>query len=66
MAGANHLKQFYRVDEVAEHFAIWVRTVYRLIDEGDLKRTNIRECLRIPLWEIDRYEEKLRADMEKF
>jgi len=27
-------KQYYRVDEVAEYFAISVRTVYRLIDEG--------------------------------
>jgi excisionase family DNA binding protein len=34
-------KQYYRVDEVADYFAISVRTVYRLIDERDLKRTKI-------------------------
>ena len=44
-------KQYYRVDEVAEYFAISVRTVYRLIDEGELRRTKIRGCLRIPVWE---------------
>jgi excisionase family DNA binding protein len=51
-------KQYYRVDEVAESFAISVRTVYHLIDEGDLKRTKIRGCLRIPVWEIQRYEKE--------
>ena len=59
-------KQYYRVDEVADYFAISVRTVYRLIDEGDLKRTKIRGCLRIPLDEITRYEGKLREEMEAF
>jgi len=57
-------KQYYRVDEVAEYFAISVRTVYRLIDEGDLKRTKIRGCLRIPVWEIERYEKNLEREME--
>jgi len=56
-------KQYYRVDEVAEYFAISVRTVYRLIDEGDLKRTKIRGCLRIPVWEIERYEKELEKEM---
>jgi excisionase family DNA binding protein len=56
-------KQYYRVDEVAEYFAISVRTVYRLIDEGDLKRTKIRGCLRIPVWEIERYENELKREM---
>jgi len=28
----NPLKQYLRVDEVADYFAISVRTVYRLID----------------------------------
>ncbi|MBN1227951.1 MAG: helix-turn-helix domain-containing protein [Deltaproteobacteria bacterium] len=47
-------KNYYRVDEVAEYFSISVRTVYRLIDEGDLKRTKIRGCLRVPAGEIER------------
>ncbi|RJR46269.1 MAG: DNA-binding protein [Desulfobacteraceae bacterium] len=64
MAGANHLKQYYRVDEVAEYFAISVRTVYRLIDEGELKRTKIRGCLRVPRPEIERYEKELEKEME--
>jgi len=60
-----HLKQYYRVDEVAEYFSISVRTVYRLIDEGELRRTKIRGCLRIPVWEIERYEKELEKQMLK-
>ncbi|RLB88491.1 MAG: DNA-binding protein [Deltaproteobacteria bacterium] len=48
-------KQYYRVDELAEYFAISVKTVYLLIDKGELRRTKIRVCLRIPVWEIERY-----------
>ncbi|MBW2023608.1 MAG: helix-turn-helix domain-containing protein [Deltaproteobacteria bacterium] len=38
----NTLKRYYRVDEVAEYFSISVRTVYRLIEEGELSRVKIR------------------------
>jgi excisionase family DNA binding protein len=58
-------KQYYRVDEVAEYFSISVRTVYRLIDEGGLKRTKIRGCLRIPVWEIERYQKELEKQMSE-
>jgi len=50
---------------MAGHFAISVRTVYRLIDEGDLKRTKIRGCLRIPAREIERYEKELEREMDE-
>jgi excisionase family DNA binding protein len=50
---------------VAEYFAISVRTVYRLIDEGALKRTKIRSCLRIPVWEIERYEKELEREVDE-
>ncbi len=59
------LKQYYRVDDVADYFAISVRTVYRLIDEGYLKRTKIRGCLRIPVWEIERYEKELEKHLNE-
>jgi excisionase family DNA binding protein len=65
MTRSNPLKQYLRVDEVADYFAISVRTVYRLIDEGDLKRTKIRGCLRVPVWEIERYEKELEREMEE-
>jgi len=52
------------VDEVAEYFSISVRTVYRLIEEGELSRVKIRGCLRIPLGEINRYEGKLKKEMQ--
>lgn len=63
MTKPNPLKQYLRVDEVADYFAISVRTVYRLIDEGELKRTKIRGCLRVPVWEIERYEKELEKHM---
>ena len=59
------LKRYYRVDEVAEYFSISVRTVYRLIEEGELSRVKIRGCLRIPLGEINRYEGKLKKEMDQ-
>ncbi len=65
MTKPNPLKQYLRVDEVADYFAISVRTVYRLIEEGDLKRTKIRGCLRVPVWEIERYEKELEREMEE-
>ena len=58
------MKQYLRVDEVAEYFSISVRTVYRLIDEGELKRTKIMGCLRVPVWEIERYEKELEKQTE--
>jgi excisionase family DNA binding protein len=58
------IKQYFRVDEVADYFSISVRTVYRLIDEGELKRTKIRGCLRVPLWEIERYAKELEKQTE--
>lgn len=58
------IKQYFRVDEVADYFSISVRTVYRLIDEGELKRTKIRGCLRVPVWEIERYEKELEKQTE--
>jgi excisionase family DNA binding protein len=58
------IKQYFRVDEVADYFSISVRTVYRLIDEGELKRTKIRGCLRVPLWEIERYQQELEKQTE--
>ena len=56
-------KQYFRVDEVADYFNVSVRTIYRLIEEGELARVKIRGCLRIPIWEIERYKEKLEKQM---
>jgi excisionase family DNA binding protein len=53
------LKRYYRVDEVAAYFSIGVRTVYRLLDEGDLQGCRIRGCVRVSAEEIQRYEEML-------
>ena len=50
------MKRFYRVDEVAVYFAISARTVYRLLDMGDLQATRIRGCLRVSSEELKRFE----------
>jgi excisionase family DNA binding protein len=50
------------VDEVAVNFAISVRTVYRLLDEGDLQATRIRGCLLVSAEEIQRFEEKIAKE----
>ena len=56
------LKRFYRVDEVAVYFAISARTVYRLLDMGDLQATRIRGCLRVSSAEVQRFEALLATD----
>ena len=58
------LKRFYRVDEVAAYFAISARTVYRLLDMGDLQATRIRGCRRVSLDEMKRFEALLARDGE--
>lgn len=59
------LKRYYRLDEVAAYFAISMRTVYRLLDEGDLQATHIRKCLRVSAEEIRRFEESLEEETEQ-
>ena len=53
------LKRYFRIDEVAVYFAISARTVYRLLDEGDLQASRIRGCVRVSAEEIRRFEEIL-------
>lgn len=40
-----------------------MRTVCRLIDEGELRRTKIRGPLRIPVLEIEKHEKELKKEM---
>jgi excisionase family DNA binding protein len=47
------------LDEVAVYFGISERTVYRLLDDGDLHPTRIRRCLRVSEEEIRRFEVRL-------
>jgi len=56
------LKHYFRLDEVAVYFAISARTVYRLLDEGNLQTTRIRGCVRISAEEIRRFEERLAEE----
>jgi excisionase family DNA binding protein len=58
----NSLKRYFRVDEVAVYFSISERTVYRLIEAGDLKFIKLRDCVRISMEEIKKLEERLSND----
>jgi excisionase family DNA binding protein len=53
---------YFRIDEVAVYFAISARTVYRLLDEGDLQAARIRGCVRVSSEELKRFEESLWLD----
>jgi len=55
-------KRYYRVDEVAIYFSVSDRTIYRLIDMGDLKGVRWRGCIRISTEEIREFEERRRDD----
>ena len=55
-------KRYYRVDEVAIYFSVSDRTIYRLIDMGDLKVVRLRGCIRISTEEIREFEERRRDD----
>ncbi len=55
-------KRYYRVDEVAVYFSVSDRTIYRLIDMGDLKAIRLRGCIRVPAEEIMEFEERARDD----
>ena len=51
-------KRYYRVDEVAHYFSVSDRTIYRLIDTGDIKAIRLRDCIRVSAEEIRELEEK--------
>lgn len=57
-------RRYYRVDEVARYFGVSDRTIYRLIDMGDLKAIRLRDCLRIPVEEIPEFEARRRDDFQ--
>jgi excisionase family DNA binding protein len=60
-----HLKRYWRIDEVAGYFAVSERTIYRLVDDGDLQAIRIWSCRRVSQEEIRRFEERL-AEQEPF
>jgi len=53
------------VAEVAAYFAVSRRTIYRLIEEGDLTTVHIRGCVRIAAEVLAGYEARLAAEAEQ-
>lgn len=56
------LKRYYRVDEVARYFSVSDRTIYRLVDKGEIRAIRLSDCIRIPVEEIRSLEERLMED----
>lgn len=56
-------RRYLRVDEVACYFGVSDRTIYRLIDMGDLKVVRVRDCIRIPVEEIREFETRDRDEL---
>jgi len=59
------LKQYYRIDEVADYFSISKPTVYRLISDGEIQVIKIRQCVRVSAQEIKRLEKHFKFDVFK-
>ncbi len=57
-AASPFAKRYYRVDEVAHYFSVSDRTIYRLIDTGDIKAIRLRDCIRVSAEEIRELEER--------
>ena len=55
-------KRYFRVDEVARYFSVSDRTIYRLIDTGDIKAIRIRDCIRVSMEEIRAFEQRVIVD----
>lgn len=62
MTAGLYLKRYWRIDEVAGYFAVSERTIYRLVDDGDLHAIRIRGCRRVSLEEIKKFEERLAEE----
>ncbi|MDY6879250.1 MAG: helix-turn-helix domain-containing protein [Thermodesulfobacteriota bacterium] len=57
------MKENLRIDEVSEILSCSARTVYRLVQEGELLAFKIRSSLRVPRAELDLY---VRRQIEFF
>lgn len=57
-------KRYFRVDEVARYFSVSDRTIYRLIDTGDIKAIRIRDCIRVSMEEIRELEVKFTISFD--
>jgi len=53
-------KRYYSPIEIARYFAVSKRTIYRLINDFDLKAVKVRNALRIPAAEFKKFERKLK------
>jgi len=56
-------KRYYRVDEVARYFSVSDRTIYRLIDTGEIKAIRLRDCIRVSAEEIRNFEDNSLVDL---
>jgi excisionase family DNA binding protein len=57
-----YTKIYFRVDEIARYFSISKRTIYRLVEDEDLKGVRIRKAIRIHRNDLERYERRIRRE----
>ena len=57
-------KRYYRVAEAAHYFSVSDRTIYRLIDTGDIKAIRLRDCIRVSAEEIRELEVKFTISFD--
>ncbi len=55
-------KIYFILDEVARHFSISLRTIYRMIEDEELPAVKIRGSLRIHKSDLAKYERWLRKN----
>ena len=55
-------KAYFRIDEIARHFSVSCRTVYRMIEDEELPAVKIRGSLRIHKNDLAKYERWLKKN----
>lgn len=62
MGGCAIMKKSYRIDEAAQEFAVSRRTIYRLIERGELESFKVGDTRRIDADEIERIKKNAAED----
>lgn len=55
-------KVYFRVDEIARHFSVSSRTIYRMVEDEELPAVKIRGSLRIHKSDLAKYERWLKKN----
>jgi excisionase family DNA binding protein len=59
------VRTMMRIEEVAERWCLNVKTVYAMIERGELQARRIGRVLRIPRFVVERFESQGRVAPER-